>query len=41
MSAWNAMTFEGKATIFRVVARKGSMFALAEERGAWEAPTAC
>ena len=42
MSAWNAMTFEGKDTILRVVREEaGRMFAMAEAPGAWEAPTAC
>ena len=42
MSEWNAMTYEGKDTILRVVRREAEqMFALAEEPGAWEAPTAC
>ncbi len=42
MSEWNAMTYEGKDTILRVVrAEAERMFALAERPGAWEAPTAC
>ena len=42
MSAWNAMTYEGKDTILRVVRDEAEhMFAAAEEPGAWEAPTAC
>ena len=42
MSAWNAMTYEGKDTILRVVREEaGRMFAMAEAPGAWEAPTAC
>jgi uncharacterized protein (TIGR03083 family) len=42
MSEWNAMTYEGKDTILRVVRREADqMFALAEEPGAWNAPTAC
>src|SRR6185437_15861715 len=42
MSEWNAMTFEGKPTILRVVKDQASeMFALAEQPDAWEAPTAC
>ncbi len=42
MSEWNAMTFEGKDTILRVVKdQAGHMFALAEQPGAWEAKTAC
>jgi uncharacterized protein (TIGR03083 family) len=42
MSEWNAMTYEGKDTILRVVQREADqMFALAEQPGAWDAPTAC
>jgi uncharacterized protein (TIGR03083 family) len=42
MSAWNAMTYEGKDTILRVVREEAErMFAIAEAPGAWEAPTAC
>jgi uncharacterized protein (TIGR03083 family) len=42
MSEWNAMTYEGKDTILRVVRREaGEMFTLAEQPGAWDAPTAC
>jgi uncharacterized protein (TIGR03083 family) len=42
LSKWNAMTYEGKDTILRVVRDQASeMFALAEQPGAWEAPTAC
>jgi uncharacterized protein (TIGR03083 family) len=42
MSAWNAMTYEGKPTILRVVREEAErMFAMAEAPGAWEAPTAC
>ncbi len=42
MSEWNAMTYEGKDTILRVVQREANqMFALAAEPGAWDAPTAC
>ena len=42
MSEWNAMTYEGKDTILRVVRGEAErMFALAEQPGAWEAPTAC
>jgi uncharacterized protein (TIGR03083 family) len=36
------MTYEGKDTILRVVRDEASnMFALAEQPGAWDAPTAC
>ena len=42
MSQWNAMTYEGKDTILRVVrAEAERLFALAEEPGAWDRPTAC
>jgi uncharacterized protein (TIGR03083 family) len=42
MSEWNAMTFEGKDTILRVVQQEAEQFyALAEAPGAWTAPTAC
>ena len=42
MSEWNAMTYEGKDTILRVVRREAEqMFTLAEQPGAWDAPTAC
>ena len=42
MSAWNAMTYEGKDTILRVVREEAErMFAMAEAPGAWEEPTAC
>jgi len=42
MSEWNAMTYAGKETILRVVRQEAErMFALAEQPGAWDAPTAC
>ena len=42
MSEWNAMTFEGKDTIQRVVHDEAErFFALADRPEAWEAPTAC
>ena len=42
MSEWNAMTYEGKDTILRVVRERANrMFELAERPGAWNAPTAC
>jgi uncharacterized protein (TIGR03083 family) len=42
MNAWSAMTYEGKDTILRVVREEAErMFAMAEQPGAWEAPTAC
>jgi uncharacterized protein (TIGR03083 family) len=40
MNEWNAMTYEGKDNVLRVVRREAEgMFALAEAPGAWEAPT--
>ena len=42
MSEWNALTYDGKDNILRVVRREANeMFAMAEQPGAWEAPTAC
>jgi uncharacterized protein (TIGR03083 family) len=42
MSDWNAMTYEAKDNLLRVVRQQAEgMFALAEAPGAWEAPTAC
>src|SRR3954454_11718209 len=42
MSEWNAMTFEGKPTILRVVRDEAErMFAMAERPEVWESPTAC
>jgi uncharacterized protein (TIGR03083 family) len=42
VSEWNAMTYQGKDTILRVVREQAEqMFALAEQPGAWEAGTAC
>jgi uncharacterized protein (TIGR03083 family) len=42
MSEWNAMTYEGKDTILRVVRQEAEqMFAMAAQPAAWEAPTAC
>jgi uncharacterized protein (TIGR03083 family) len=42
MSEWNAMTYEGKATILRVVRTEAErLFTLAESAQAWDAPTAC
>ena len=42
MSEWNAMTYAGKDTILRVVRDEAArMFELAEQPGAWDAPTAC
>jgi len=42
MSEWNAMTYEGKDTILRVVKDQAhQMFALADKPDAWDSPTAC
>jgi uncharacterized protein (TIGR03083 family) len=42
MSSWNAMTYDGKDTILRVVRREAEQFfALASPPAVWEAPTAC
>jgi uncharacterized protein (TIGR03083 family) len=42
MSEWNAMTYDGKATILRVVRDEAErMFAMAEQPEIWESPTAC
>ena len=42
MSEWNAMTYDGKATILRVVRDEAErMFALADRPEVWESPTAC
>jgi uncharacterized protein (TIGR03083 family) len=42
MSSWNAMTYDGKDNILRVVRHEAERFyALAERPEAWEAPTAC
>jgi uncharacterized protein (TIGR03083 family) len=42
MSQWNAMTYEGKDTILRVVNEEADrFFGLASPREAWDAPTAC
>ena len=42
MSGWNAMTYDGKDTILRVVREQAEgLFAMAQAPGAWEAPTAC
>ena len=42
MSEWNAMTFEGKDTILRVVRHEAErMFAIADLPEAWDAPTPC
>ena len=40
MSEWNAMTFEAKDNLLRVVRREAEgMFAMAEQPDAWERPT--
>jgi uncharacterized protein (TIGR03083 family) len=42
MGEWNAMTYEGKDTILRVVREQAEqMFTLADRPSAWEAQTAC
>jgi len=42
MTTWNAMTFEGKDTILRVVREEAEqLFALAEDPANWEAQSAC
>ena len=42
MTEWNAMSYEGKDTILRVVRDEAEgLIALASEPGAWDAPTAC
>lgn len=42
MNAWDATTYEGKATILRVVREEAArLISLAGRPGAWEAPTAC
>jgi uncharacterized protein (TIGR03083 family) len=42
MSEWNAMTYEGKDTILRVVRTEAErMFAMADQPEAWYRPTAC
>jgi uncharacterized protein (TIGR03083 family) len=42
VSEWDATSYEGKGTILRVVRDEAEkLFALADQPGAWEAPTAC
>ena len=42
MSGWNAMSYDAKDNLLRVVrAEAEGMFAMASAPGAWEAPTAC
>jgi uncharacterized protein (TIGR03083 family) len=42
MSEWNAMTYEGKNTILRVVRNEAEkLFSMADRSGAWDSPTAC
>jgi uncharacterized protein (TIGR03083 family) len=42
MGEWNAMTYEGKDTILRVVREEAeSLFAMADDPEAWERPTPC
>src|SRR5215510_13719989 len=42
MSGWNAMSYDAKDNLLRVVRNEAEgMFAMASAPGAWEAPTAC
>jgi hypothetical protein len=42
MGNWNAMTYEGKETILRVVRQEAEgLFALAAQPASWEAATPC
>jgi uncharacterized protein (TIGR03083 family) len=42
VTEWDATSYEGKGTILRVVRSEAEkLFALADQPGAWEAPTAC
>ena len=42
MTQWNAMTYEGKDTILRVVREEAEgLFALAEQADAWDKPSGC
>jgi len=42
MSGWNAMTYEGRDTLLRVLRHEAEgFFPLVAQPGAWEAPTAC
>ncbi len=42
MSEWNAMTYDGKDTVLRVVRNEAEqMFAMVERPETWESPTAC
>jgi uncharacterized protein (TIGR03083 family) len=42
MTTWDAMSYEGKDTILRVVRAEADRFyEMAEQPGVWEAPTAC
>src|SRR6266496_5980022 len=42
MSGWNAMSYDGRDNLLRVVNEQAdSLFAMTEAPGAWEAPTAC
>ena len=42
MSGWNAMSYDGKDNLLRVVREQADAFIrMAEAPGAWEAPTAC
>ena len=42
MSGWNAMTYEGRDTLLRVLRQEAEgFFSLVAQPGEWEAPTAC
>ena len=42
MSGWNAMSYDGKDNLLRVVREQAELlFAMAEAPEAWDAPTAC
>ena len=42
MSSWNAMTYEGRDTLLRVVRQEAkSFYEMASPPEVWEQPTAC
>ena len=42
MGGWNAMSYDGKDNLLRVVRDQAELlFEMAEDPGAWQAPTAC
>ena len=42
MSGWNAMSYDGKDNVLRVVREQADrLFGMAEDPDAWQAPTAC